>query len=357
VAIESDLLEVQGLQQFAALRSDAIDSVTARLYQEHSSVYAQFDAKGRDACREDLGYHLEFLRSVLEFGMVGPMVEYLRWLEGVLETRGIPTEHLPKSLDWLGEFFGARMDASAAKVVVAALSAVKSKFLEKTSSPPANYASMPSAWPDCAEFEAALLAGDRRTAAAMMERSLAQGRSLIETELHMIQPALYRIGDKWQSNQVSVVQEHLATAIAQSVMVQGLVKCKLAEPNGKKVLLACVEGNHHALGLQMVADAFELAGWEVNYIGANVPTASLVGHVGSWKPDLLGLSVSFPHQLPVVKEVIARLNKSLGARRPPVVIGGLAINKFQNLAHRIGADAWSADAAAAVVSGDRLVAA
>jgi methanogenic corrinoid protein MtbC1 len=357
VANASVVLEAQGLQQFAALRSEAIDSVTARFYQEHSSVYAQFGAEGRDAYREDLGYHLEFLHPVLEFGMLGPMVEYLRWLEGVLETRGIPTEYLPKSLDWLGEFFGARMDPSAGKVVVAAVSAVKSKFLEKANSAPANYASMPSAWPDCTEFEAALLAGDRRLAAAMMERSLERGHSIIETELHMIQPALYQIGEKWQNNQVSVVQEHLATAIAHSVMVQGMVKCKLAEPNGKKVLLACVEGNHHSLGLQMVADAFELAGWEVSCIGANVPTASLVVHVGSWKPTLLGLSVSFPHQLRVVKEVIARLNESLGAGRPPIIIGGLAINRFHNLADRIGADAWSPDAAAAVVSGDRLVAA
>jgi diguanylate cyclase (GGDEF)-like protein len=237
----------------------------------------------------------------------------------------------------------------------AALNAVKSEFLEKTCSPPTDFASMPSAWPDYVDFEAALLTGDRGAAAGIMERSLAQGHSIIETELHMIQPALYQIGEKWKRNQVSVVQEHLATAIAQAVMVQGMVKCKKAEPNGKKLLLACVEGNYHALGLQMVADAFELAGWEVNCIGANVPTASLVVHVGRWKPDLLGLSVSFQHQHRVVKEIIVRLNESLGAGRPRVIIGGLATNESHDLTDWIGADAWSPDAAAAVVSGNRIV--
>lgn len=347
-------LSPQGLQRFGALRTDAINAVSARFYADHSSIYARFGDKGREACAEDLGFHLEFLRPVLEFGLLAPLVEYLHWLASVLEARGVPTEHVAQSLDWLGEFFAAKLDPADAEVVVAALDAVKAKFLEQDDSLPEMYAKLPTAWPERANFESALIAGDRRQAATIVGRYLDQGCGLVDTELHVIQPALYGIGQQWQRNQVSVAQEHLATAIAQSVMVQGMLRSIPAPSNGRKILLACVEGNQHAVGLQMVADAFEIAGWEVNCLGANVPTASLVLHAAQWKPNLVGLSISFPQQFKGVKSVISRMNDVIGAHRPPVIIGGMAINNFARLADRIGANAWSPDAAAAVVSGTRI---
>jgi methanogenic corrinoid protein MtbC1 len=177
----------------------------------------------------------------------------------------------------------------------------------------------------------------------------------VQVELHVIQPALYQIGEKWQSNQVSVAQEHMATAIVQTVMTAGLLRSTSPAPINKRALLACVEGNNHAIGLRMVADAFQLAGWDVQYLGASVPTAALVKQAVEWKPDLVGLSVSFAQQMPAVKAAIAQLAQRLGDARPAVMIGGLAINRFNPLAGVAGADATSADAGAAVVDAARVV--
>ena len=115
-----------GLQHFMALRADAVSAVTERFYATHDSAYQRFGARGREACREDLAFHLEFLRPALEFGILGPMVDYLRWLGSVLTTRGVPTEHLALSLDWLGAFFAEHMKAAEGQagegaVVAAAL--------------------------------------------------------------------------------------------------------------------------------------------------------------------------------------------------------------------------------------------
>lgn len=356
MSADAVILSPEGMRRFTAQRTPAVESVTARFYQQHSSLYAQFGESGRTACREDLGYHLEFLRPVLEFGLCEPMVQYLRWLAAVLAARGLPSEHLTLSLDWLAEFFAGYMEASDAARITTALRAIKSAFLAKSEAVPTIYLRMPSAWPDCEDFEDAVLNGDRRRAEAVIERNLAQGRSFIDTELHIIQPALYRVGLAWQANKVSIAQEHLATAIAQSVMVQGLLKSEPGPCNGQKALLACVEGNQHAVGLQMVADAYQFAHWDVCYLGANVPTTALIHHVGVSKPALLGPSVSFPHQLRVVKDIMARLNNAFGTERPLVIIGGLAINNFPDLADKLGADTWSPDAAAAVTAGGQLVA-
>ena len=344
---DSATLDAQALLRFRELGPAAIDAVTERFYTTHGTVYAEFGPKGRQACRDDLAFHLEFLRPVLEFGLLQPMVDYLRWLATVLETRGIPAEHLALSLDWLAEFFASHMSGADAGVVATALARTKARFLLADDSPPAIYGHMPVPWDDSADFESALLAGDRRSAEALFDRHL-KGHGLVDTELHLVQPALYSVGRRWQENQVSVAQEHLATAIAQSVMSSGLMKSPIPASNGKRVLLACVQGNHHSVGLLMVADAFQLAGWNVHYLGADVPTTSILQHLGVFKPHLLALSVSFAQQLPVVKEITARLNGLPPGDRPAVIIGGLAINQFDRLANRLGADAWGPDARAAV---------
>lgn len=356
MTVDTPVLDPAALHSFHALRSEAIESVARRFYADRAQDYAQFGDRGREACREDLGFHLDFLRPVLEFGLVQPMVDYLRWLSTVLIARDIPAAHLSLSLEWLAEFFEQRMDPPANARVAAALRLARSRFDEAGPAGPALHQWMPEPWPECAAFESALLAGDRRGAAALLQNALGSGRSLVDAELHMIQPALYSIGQKWQNNQVTVAQEHLATAISQAVMTQGLMQATLAPPqgNGRKVLLACVEGNQHAVGLQMVADAFQLAGWEVQYLGGNVPTAALLQQVRQFKPDLLGLSLSFPHHLKVVKDVMARLSQLPETDRPPVMIGGLAINQFSSLAGELGADGWSPDAKAAVTSAAQL---
>ncbi len=347
-------LSPAALQQFAQLRTPAIEAVTSRFYADHASVYAAYGERGREACREDLGFHLEFLRPVLEFGIAAPMVDYLRWLAGVLSSRNVPVEHLGLSLDWLAEFFEEQLAPADAAIVRAALSQARDGLQAPADSVPDLNGNGTGASADYVEFESALLAGDRKAAAAAVSAHLARGHSLVDTELQVIQPALYSIGRKWAENLVSVAQEHLATAIAQSVMIQELGRSEPSEANGKKIVLACVAGNHHEVGLQMVADAFQLSGWEVNYLGADVPTPSLVQYIGSWKPDLVGLSISFAQQLAVARDVISRLVGEFGDQRPPVIVGGLALNNFKGLAEQIGADGWSQDSAGAIATAMRV---
>jgi methanogenic corrinoid protein MtbC1 len=280
------------------------------------------------------------------------MVDYLSWLASVLAARSIPVD-LAASLDLLGAFFAERMDAVDGPVVTAALHAVQTEFAKAAATPvPRDN----SAWPEAERFELALLAGRQREALSIVNDCIDVGHGLVDVEQHIIKPSLYHIGERWQANQVTVASEHLATAIAHSVMTAGLLRSTPAEMIGRRVLLACVAGNVHTIGLRMVADAFELAGWDVQYLGANVPTPAMIRHAETWRADLVGLSVSFAQQLPVVKQAIGQLNESLGTERPAVIVGGLAINRFSQLAEMVGADACSVDAPSAVIRANELIA-
>lgn len=351
---EIKALDADGLGRFQALRVAAVEAVTKRFYATHGSAYERFGTRGQDACREDLAYHLDFLRPVLEFGLLQPMVDYLCWLASILTARAIPAEHLAQSLDWLAEFFAGHMDAPHGSSVAAALQAVRTGFLEAGTAP-VTPPRLHEPWLEASAFEAALLAGKQPEALAVMHRCMDNGHTLVEVGLHVIQPALYEIGEKWQANRISVAQEHMATAMVQSLMTVGLLRSPPPSPTNKKVLLGCVAGNDHDVGLRLVADAFLLAGWDVQYLGANVPTVALVRHITEWKPDLVGLSVSFAQQLPAVKAVVAQLVERLGNSRPALIVGGLAINRFNRLGDLVGADGFSVNAPTAVIAANQIL--
>jgi methanogenic corrinoid protein MtbC1 len=338
-----ETLDAGGLNAFKALERSAVAEVTQRLYESFATgAYSAGDA-GYLQCADDVAYQLEFLRPVLEFGTVQPLVNYLRWQESCIPQSSLAASHVSESLQYAADFFAGELAAPFGASVKAVFSAVTDAFLS-----PAEFSAeaphAPAAWPQSADFLAALLAGNHTAAIAELDRAMDGGAGLIDFEMHVIQPALYQIGELWQSNQVSVAQEHLASAIVHTVMTLGLLRSPQENLNGKKVLLACVEGNHHAVGLRMVADSFMLSGWDVQYLGANVPTESLVEQVTQWRPELLGLSVSFASQIPVAKAVIQTLKNRLGEQSPAVMIGGLAINRCEPMAVVAGADAHFADA-------------
>lgn len=209
---------------------------------------------------------------------------------------------------------------------------------------PAFYRKLPPPAPESLIFTEALLAGDQFSARSVMNAKLDAGVDLVEVNVSVVQPALYEVGQRWRHNQISVAQEHLATALCQTLLAGALLRVEPAPRRYRRALFACVEGNFHCLGLRMVADAFELAGWDSAYLGADVPTIALFRQIDSSRPDLVGLSVSLPQQVKVVRELIRMCRLELGEQCPPIMVGGLAMNSVDELWRRVEADAWYPDA-------------
>lgn len=343
----------EALERFDQLCPLAQAMVADRLHTDADVPALVTGVHGHRAVRDEIGLLLEFLRPVLEFGVLAPFADYLRWSAEVLASRGVAVERLGVSLKWLGEHFreyfpaedGERLQR-ALRDGIAVLDAIavngheSPAFVGGADGPAAEF---PDA-DDLAGFVQALLRGDRRRASAIVEKLLAQGRPMLQIEVRLIQAALYQIGRLWQENRVSVTQEHLATATAQTVMADGFARFSLPPLKGRRVLLACVEGNEHTVGLRMISDAFELNGWEVQFLGANTPSDELVQQVAESQPHLVGLSISFPHQLSAARSAIAALRARLADRCPPLIVGGAAVNRFAPLVRYLGADGHAQDA-------------
>lgn len=178
------------------------------------------------------------------------------------------------------------------------------------------------------QLATALVAGARAEAAALVTEATRKAGYEAMTQ-HLIQPAMYRVGDWWQEGRIGVAHEHLASAIVQRLLAEQVTKEEPATaPLGRKALIACVATNRHCLGTRIVADALELRGWEVHYLGADVPTEEIVAHAEHLRPEVLGLSASLQRQIPILREVTGRVREALANDPPRIVAGGLGVNRL-----------------------------
>jgi methanogenic corrinoid protein MtbC1 len=174
-------------------------------------------------------------------------------------------------------------------------------------------------------YLAAQLAGDRREALRLLvDEGLLRGIPLQDIHLKVIQSAQYEIGRLWQENRISVAQEHLATAISQLALSHLYRHLPRDPSNGKVVMLACVEGELHEVGARVASDFLEMAGFDVRFLGANVPTSHLVRMVREQTPHLLALSITMTYHLPALRTALEQVRAA--APKLPIAVGGLAFS-------------------------------
>ncbi|HEX2173264.1 MAG TPA: B12-binding domain-containing protein [Dehalococcoidia bacterium] len=183
-------------------------------------------------------------------------------------------------------------------------------------------------WSDLAAmYGRALIDGDPERAADAIRRAHDAGASLIDLAEQVLQPALYEIGRLWECGDVSVAQEHQATAVTRDLLAQLAAAADHYPPKGQRAIAACAEGERHDLGLKMVATGLELAGWRVDYLGADVPTETLLSLVEGRRPDLIILSVTGDEFLPAANCVAQAVRDLTPDRRPRLQIGGQAVER------------------------------
>lgn len=172
-------------------------------------------------------------------------------------------------------------------------------------------------------YLAAQLAGDRQEALrVVLEEGVERGVDVSRLQLEVIQPAQYEIGRLWQENRITVVQEHLATGISQLALAHLYRHLRRAPRNGSLALVACVEGEHHDMGARVAADHLEMRGYDVRYLGASVPTYSLVDEVRKQRPQLIAISATMPQHLLATRDTVAAVCEA--APHASIAVGGRA---------------------------------
>lgn len=320
--------------------------VNDELYSRYASAKVKFNAFGRQHTIGDLRDHLGFLRGAIAMREPRLFAQYLCWRKQSAVARGMPVQPLREALQLLALFFRARLApdeaARVTAVLTAGLSALDSADDELYSDSFPEFDEQ--ALPESRTLTRVLLDGDTEGARSIALDLRRRGLDYPALATHLYQPALYNIGYLWERNQVSIAQEHRATALAQTGLGEILETASFARPTTRRALFAAIEGNLHSVGIRMIVDIFELAGWSVTFLGANASRRKLLETSDVERPELIGLSVSLIEQLPTAISSIETLRTELGAACPSLLIGGLATNHMSGLWHGLRADTWCRNA-------------
>lgn len=196
------------------------------------------------------------------------------------------------------------------------------------------------------EVVKAALATEDRVIRELIDDLLKQGRSVQSIYLDLLAPSARALGDMWVEDSCDFVEVTMAVGRLQLVLrdlSQMFVRDRPEEEVAGRVLLACVPGEQHSLGLFMVAEFFVRDGWEV-HVGPPLSDEQLLADVRTEWYDIVGFSVSCDSRLDHLKREIHRVRQASRNRAVLILAGGRAFNEHPGLLERIGADASAANA-------------
>ena len=144
------------------------------------------------------------------------------------------------------------------------------------------------------------------------------------------------IAAKAMKKGVEVLKPHLATGAAGAL---------------GKVVIGTVAGDLHDIGKNLVDMMIEYAGFEVIDLGVDVPVEKFVAAAAEEGVKIVACSALLTTTMPALEATVAALRAS--GKGYKIMVGGAPIN--QAFADKIGADAYTPDAATAARKARELV--
>jgi MerR family transcriptional regulator, light-induced transcriptional regulator len=175
------------------------------------------------------------------------------------------------------------------------------------------------------DFLQNLLKGNRANCSAIAKQYLEKNPSIKDLYEEVFKQALYEVGRLWENNKITVASEHLATAITEGILNELFEQIISRKKINKKVVVACVENEKHQVGIKMVADVFEMKGWESSFLGTGIPTSELVKFIRETQPDILAVSLSVYFNFANLLKMLELLRSEFPDLQ--IIIGGQAFSR------------------------------
>lgn len=178
-----------------------------------------------------------------------------------------------------------------------------------------------------ASLRDALLAFDEPSAATIWTE-LFDSLDLMAAFEQVVVPLMRDVGVAWHEGRATVAQEHFATNFVRARLDQ-LSRQVQPFSGAPIVVLACLEGEHHEIGLLMLAVMLRFQGVRTIYLGQDVPDEDLIRTVEDSQPDVLAVNAGTPEGARHLPGIVERLRET--APLTSIVYGGGAFDRAPEL--------------------------
>ena len=298
---------------------------------------------------------LAYLAQAVAVRRAELFTQMMLWTAAATLARKAKPDDLLNSLEHMRDVLAQELPPPVAKIaseyVDHALSHLHSAEFESTASPSPGTPHGKL----LLQYLEAVLASDHGKAHRLITEQAQAGVPVTVLYNQVLQPALSEIGRMWHRGEISVADEHFATATTQALLGGLRPYFPQPEPCSATVVAAAVGRDFHDVGLRIVADCFEMDGWRVLFLGANMPATDISEFLGQYPADLLALSASTCLVVRQAGESINVLRSGHSSAKLKIIVGGSPFDLVPDLWEELGADGCAHSAAEAVQLANQLV--
>ena len=133
-------------------------------------------------------------------------------------------------------------------------------------------------------------------------------------------PLLRKVGEEWHAGRLSPAHEHLVTSSLHEIIV-GMMRAFAHRPGAPTVLVTTSAGERHVIGAALVGAAAALEGWNVLYLGANLPAGEIAAAAKSTGVRVVAVSIIYVESASRVYDEMRALRDQL-PEDVPLFAGG-----------------------------------
>ncbi|MBC7671697.1 MAG: MerR family transcriptional regulator [Polaromonas sp.] len=130
----------------------------------------------------------------------------------------------------------------------------------------------------------------------------------------VVGPLLRRVGEEWHAGRLSLAPEHLVSSILHDI-IAGTMRAFPQRAGAPRVLIATPAGDRHAIGAAIAGAAAAVEGWNVLYLGPDLPAQEIADAASAADVRVVALSVVYVDD---VSRVLGEL-RALRTRLPATV--------------------------------------
>lgn len=146
-------------------------------------------------------------------------------------------------------------------------------------------------------------------------------------------PCLHKVGDAWYRGEIRIATEHFASAFIRGILMN-LLQAFPVYSQAPKILIGCAPEEFHEIAPLMLSVLLRREGYQVEFLGADLPVDDLVLYAGDVTPEMIILSAGFEHTARPLMKMQTRLDDIPG--KPIFGFGGPYFNENPNLTKEVG---------------------
>ena len=136
----------------------------------------------------------------------------------------------------------------------------------------------------------------------------------------VVLPLMRTVGERWHKGELSVSQEHMASAITRNLL-GSVMRMHQPDAHASRILIATPAGELHEFGILAAATLAVSMRIEVTYLGSSLPGREIIDAAMRTESDAVLIGVSNPEPAPEVIDEVHLVIRGL-APEIPLWVGG-----------------------------------